>query len=90
MVLAKRLIRPLQTDQDTPIITGAQQVLVHAAAADLFRKLKDGDSATAMQNKADGAMKSLIARNTDQAASAPRFVPQIEPYAYWPGLQPVW
>jgi hypothetical protein len=90
LVLAKRLIRPLLTDQDTPIITGAQQVLIHAAAADLFRKLKDNDSATAMQAKADGAMKALIAKNTDQAASSPRFVPEIEPRAYWPGLQPVW
>jgi hypothetical protein len=90
LVLAKRKISPLRTDQDTPIITGAQQVLVHGAAADLFRKLKDNDSATAMQGKADGAAKTLIAKNTDQAASSPRFVPDIEPRAYWPGLQPVW
>ena len=90
LVLAKRQIRPLQTDQDTPIITGAQQVLVHAAAADLFRKLEKNDASVAMQAKADAAMKALIAKNTDQAASSPRFVPEIEPNAYWPGLQPVW
>ncbi len=90
LVLAKRQIQPLQTDQDTPIITGAQQVLVHAAAADLFGKLEKPDQSQAMQAKADGAMKALIAKNTDQAAHSPRFVPEIEPRAYWPGLQPVW
>jgi hypothetical protein len=90
LVLAKRQIRPLQTDQDTPIITGAQQVLIHAAAADLFRKLEKPDQAQALQAKADGAMKSLVAKNTDQAASSPRFVPQCEPRAYWPGLELVW
>jgi hypothetical protein len=83
LVLAKRQIRPLQTDQDTPIVTGAQQVLVHAAAADLFRKLDKTDASTAMQGKADAAMKALIAKNTDQAASSPRFVPDVEPRAYW-------
>ena len=38
-IIAKRAIRPLLSDQDTPIITGAQQVLIAAAAADVFRKL---------------------------------------------------
>ena len=46
LVLGKRAIRPLLTDQDTPIITGAQQVLIAAAAADLFQetgKTRSGD-----------------------------------------------
>jgi hypothetical protein len=90
LVLAKRQIHPLRTDQDTPIITGSQQVLIHAAAADLFRKLEKNDQAQALQAKADGAMKSLIAKNTDQAASSPRFVPEIEPRSYWPGLELAW
>ena len=45
-MLGKRAIRPLLNDQDTPIITGAQQVLIAAAAGDLFRKLEKGDQAT--------------------------------------------
>ena len=82
LVLGKRAIRPLLTDQDTPIITGVQQVLIAAAAADLFQKLGKPDQATAMQTKADASMKVLVSKNMDQAASAPRFVPQIEPTAY--------
>lgn len=85
LVLGKRTIRPLLTDQDTPIITGVQQVLIAAAAADLFRKLEKHDLATAMLQKADGSMKVLKDKNTDQAASAPRFVPQVEPRAYVAG-----
>ena len=85
LVLGKRAIRPLLTDQDTPIITGAQQVLIAAAAADLFRKLGNNDQATAFQQKASGSTDALKAKNMDQAASAPRFVPQIEPCAYIPG-----
>jgi hypothetical protein len=59
-----------------------QQVLIAAAAADLFQKLEKPELATAMQQKADGSMKVLVNKNTDQAASAPRFVPQVEPQAY--------
>jgi hypothetical protein len=82
LVLGKRAIRPLITDQDTPIITGAQQVLIAAAAGDLFRKLGNNDQATAMLQKASGSTDVLKAKNLDQAASAPRFVPQMEPRAY--------
>jgi hypothetical protein len=85
LVLGKRAIRPLLTDQDTPIITGAQQVLIAAAAADLFRKMEKSDMATAMLQKAEGSMAVLKSKNTDQAASAPRFVPQIEPRTYVAG-----
>jgi hypothetical protein len=83
LVLGKRAIRPLLTDQDTPIITGAQQVLIAGAAADLFRKLGNNDQATAFMQKASGSTESLKAKNMDQAASAPRFVPQIEPHPYF-------
>jgi hypothetical protein len=82
LVLGKRAIRPLINDQDSPIITGAQQVLIAAAAGDLFRKLGNNDQATAMLQKASGSTDVLKAKNLDQAASAPRFVPQMEPRAY--------
>jgi hypothetical protein len=85
LILAKRLNRPLLSDQDTPIITGVQQVLIAAAAADVFRKLEKSDQATAMLQKAEGSMAVLKAKNMDQAASSPRFVPQIEPRAYMAG-----
>jgi hypothetical protein len=83
LVLGKRAIRPLVNDQDTPIITGAQQVLIAAAAADLFRKLEKPELATAMMQKASSSTDVLKAKNLDQAASAPRFVPQVEPRPYF-------
>jgi hypothetical protein len=82
LVLGKRAIRPLLTDQDTPIITGVQQVLIAAAAADLFRKLEKNDQATAMSQKASASTDVLKAKNMDQAASSPRFVPAVEPRAF--------
>jgi hypothetical protein len=82
LVLGKRAIRPLLTDQDTPIITGVQQVLIAAAAADVFRKLGQADQATAMSQKASASTDVLKAKNLDQAASSPRFVPQCEPHPY--------
>jgi hypothetical protein len=85
LVLGKRAIRPLLSDQDTPIITGAQQVLIAAAAADLFLKLEKPDQATAFQQKAGASTDVLKAKNTDQAASSPRFVPQIEAHAFTHG-----
>jgi hypothetical protein len=82
LVLAKRAIRPLLTDQDSPIITGAQQVLIAASAGDLFQKLEKPDMANVFVQKAGGSLNALKAKDTDQAASAPRFVPQVEPRAY--------
>jgi hypothetical protein len=86
LVLGKRAIRPLVTDQDTPIITGVQQILIAAAAGDLFRKLEKHDLAAAMLQKASSSTDVLKAKNMDQAASSPRFVPQIESHAYVAGV----
>ena len=83
LIFAKRKINPLQTDQDTPIITGAEAVLIAAAAADVFRKLGQADQATAFQAKADASAKVLQSKNENQQAHEPRFVPEIEPYSYY-------
>lgn len=82
LIFAKRKITPLLTDQDTPIITGAEATLIAAAAADTFRKLGQADQATAFQQKADAAAKALQNKNENQQAHEPRFVPEIETYAY--------
>jgi hypothetical protein len=60
-----------------------QQVLIAAAAADLFQKLEKPELATVQQQKASASTEVLKAKNTDQAASSPRFVPAVEPHAYW-------
>ena len=85
LVMGKRIIVPLITDEDTPIITGMQQVLINAAAADLFRKLEKPDQAAALEQKAQGSVAVLKDKNRDQAASSPRFVPQVEPHSYVAG-----
>ena len=82
LVLAKRKIRPLLTDQDTPIITGAQTVLIAGAAADLMQKLGQNDQANSLRSRADAAAKVLINLNTDQNAYMPRFIPDVAPTAY--------
>ena len=67
LVLAKRAIRPLLTDQDTPIITGIQQVLIAGAAADLYQKLEKQDLATALSQKSEASLAVLKDKNTEQA-----------------------
>jgi hypothetical protein len=92
LVLAKRKIIPMQSDEDTPLITGAQQVLIAAAAADLFSSADYAkpDLASYYQKKAEAAATALIRKNEEQQAREPRFVPQIEPYAYLPGDSLLW
>jgi hypothetical protein len=82
LFIAKRRIKPLLNDQDTPIITGCQQVLIAAAAADLFSRLGKPDDATTQRAKADASSKILTQLNTDQSSYSPRFVPRAEPYAF--------
>jgi hypothetical protein len=82
LVLGKRKIKPLLTDEDTPIITGCQNVLISGAAADLFAKLGNNDQSNANRTKADAAAKVLISLNTDQNALIQRFIPAVEPSAW--------
>jgi hypothetical protein len=82
LVLAKRRIKPLVTDEDTPIITGCENVLISGAAADLFAKLGNDGQAKAMSARADAAEKVLISLNTEQNAYSPQFIPAVEPSAY--------
>ena len=77
LVLAKRKIKPLLTDQDTPVITGCQTILIAAAAADLLQKLGQNDQANALRSRADAAAKVLTNLNTDQNAYMPRFIPDV-------------
>jgi hypothetical protein len=82
LVLGKRKILPLWTDEDTPIITGAQTVLIAGAAADLFTRLGNPNDAATQSNKAGVASKSLMQLNTDQNAFSPMIMPYIEPSAF--------
>jgi hypothetical protein len=81
VVLGKRRITPLRTDEDTPIITGAQGVLIAAAAADLYIRLGNGEAAAVFRQKAEASAKVLTDVNMEQNAYAPKIVPVIEPRA---------
>jgi len=79
VILGKRRITPLLSDEDTPIITGCQNVLINMAAADTVLKLGDKERATVMQTKAAEALQILKTVNTDQSAYNPRFIPAVQP-----------
>jgi hypothetical protein len=85
LVLGKRKIQPLVADEDTPIITGCQNVLISATAGDLFKRMGQADAAQASQAEALAALGSLQKLNTDQSSYSPRFVPCVEPDVLWGG-----
>ena len=82
LVLGKRRITPLLSDEDTPIITDCQNILISGAAADLFTKLGNTDQAKVMQWKASAAEKVLVSLNTEQNAYLARFIPSVEAPAF--------
>jgi hypothetical protein len=90
MILGKRKIIPLQTEEDTPIITGAQGVLIAGAAADLYGRLGNADLSQKYASRAEAATRVLVSENTDQAAYSPKIVPQIEPFALGVGVDECW
>jgi len=81
LVLAKRRIRPLLQDEDTPLLSDIQNVLIYAATSECFTKLKDAPSAADAKGKADAALKTLLDLNTQQGAASPRVIPYAEAYA---------
>lgn len=81
IVLGKRRIKPLLSDQDTPIITSCQQALISSSAADLFTRMGDA-RADSQRTRAEAATKVLMGLNTNQAAYQPRLIPQVDSYAY--------
>jgi hypothetical protein len=86
LVLAKRKIKPLRTDQDTPIITGCQAVLIAGASADLMQRLGNNEQSQSFRQRAEKAAQMLASQNTDQSAYMPRFIPEVEPSALsWGG-----
>lgn len=78
LILGKRKMKPLLTDQDTPIITGCQSAIINGAASDILSKIGQADQAKRCQDKATAAVQNLISLNTTQAAYAPRFIPYVE------------
>ncbi len=79
LILGKRKINPLVTDQDTPIIRNCQHALIASAAMEVL--LKAGSlTAQAMQQQADKAMADLVGLEITQAAFSATVVPYTEGY----------
>ena len=77
MVLGKRKIVPLLTDEDTPLLPNISQILIDAACADMFSKLGKPAESAESQKKAGEALKVLIDLETRQAARHRRVVPVV-------------
>ena len=82
LALGKRKMHPLVTDEDTPLLRDIQNVLINAAAADMFVKLGNNDAATAAKAKADAALKTMIDLEQSQSAQSQRVIPYVEPMSY--------
>jgi hypothetical protein len=80
LVLAKRRIRPLLQDEDTPLLSDIQNVLIFYATSECFGKLGNAAMATDAKAKGDGALKTLLDLNTHQGAAGPRVIPYAEPF----------
>lgn len=81
LVLGKRKITPLVSDEDTPMLRDIQGVLIESSAADMFMKLEKYDAATDCRNRAAAALKILQDMEAKQGASQQRVVPSVEPYS---------
>lgn len=79
LILGKRRIKPLVTDEDTPLLRDVQATLIAAATADMFMKMGNTTAATDARGQADSALKTLIDLETSQGAYSATVIPYTEP-----------
>lgn len=75
LVLGKRTIQPLVTDEDTPLLRDCQSALVAIASASIFLRLKDTESAKVQTSLAQEAVARMVRLETVQGASGLRVLP---------------
>jgi hypothetical protein len=80
LILGKRRIKPLVTDEDTPLLPKIGNALIAAAAADMFAKLGNDKAAADQREKADSAIKILVDVETNQSAFSPQIIPDVSGY----------
>lgn len=78
LVLGKRRIKPLVQSEDTPILRDVQDVLINAAAGDMFAKAGDKDSAASAREAANTALKTLVDLETNQGSYSACVVPEVD------------
>lgn len=88
LVIGKRRIKPLVSDEDTPMLRKSANALISAASADLLEQMgKDSKSA---RERALAALQVLKDGELRQNARQPRVVPFVEPMAYADDMGDAW
>jgi hypothetical protein len=80
LILGKRKIKPLVSDEDTPLLRDIQAVLISAASGDMFAKLEKDKAATDARAEAEASLQALIALETQQGAYNACVVPDVDYY----------
>lgn len=78
LVLGKRKIRPLLTNEDTPLLRGIGNVLIALATSKMWSKMGNDKAAVTSGEEAKGSLQVMINRETQQTANAPRILPYVE------------
>jgi hypothetical protein len=82
LILGKRKIQPLTSNEDTPILRSIQGILIAAAAGDMFAKAGNDKAAADAREEANTSLKIMIDLETNQGAYNAVVVPDVESYAY--------
>lgn len=80
LILGKRRITPFAQAEDTPLLRDIQDVLINAAAGDMFAKSGDKDSAASARDAANTALETLVDLETNQGAYCAQVVPETDGY----------
>lgn len=79
LLLGKRRIKPLVTDEATPILRGLGTTLINMTTADMFDQLGNPDAATSARAKAQQSIQTVVDRELKQTAYEPQIIPYTEP-----------
>lgn len=82
LVVGKRKINPLVSNEDTPMLRNCANVLIYSSAADMFDHLGKPAEAEVARKKAAMALEVLKDGELRQNAREPRVVPQVEPMSW--------
>lgn len=80
LVLGKRRIKPLVSNEDTPMLRDIQGVLIAAASGDMFAKAGNSKAAADAREEANTALKVMVDLETNQGAYSACVVPDVECY----------
>lgn len=75
LVLGKRRIHPLVTDEDTPLLRGIANVLINKTVADWFTRMGNDKGAASAATSAKDSLDVMLAREAKQTANQPRIIP---------------